>query len=119
MGVAQVGRGKRRLPIMQVNDLGSEGVDYAKANVRGDAGKRRETARIIRPIKPVGAEVGIAGPLVEMRRIDREQVETGRGAREDARRSAKQIIVGVRSLRVDKFGQNCRIAWDERSDLDV
>ena len=81
---------------MRVNDLRSERVDHAEADVRADARERREPLRIIGPVKPIGAEVRIAGPVVEMRRIDCEQVETCRLAAEDPRRSTKQIVVGVR-----------------------
>ena len=57
---------------MRVDDLRPERVNRAKADVGGDPRKRRKPARIIGPVKPVGPEVRIAGPVVEMRRVDRE-----------------------------------------------
>ena len=104
---------------MRLNDLGPERVDRAKTDVRADPRERREPLRIIGPVKPVGPEVRIAGPVVEMGRVDREQVETCRLAAENPRRSAEQIVVGVRRLRVGELGHHRRVAGDERSDLDV
>ena len=84
---------------MRVNDLGPERIDRSEPDVRADPRKRREPLRIVGPVKPVGPKIRIAGPVVEMGRVDREQVETGRPAGEDSRGSAEQIVVGVRRLR--------------------
>ena len=119
VGVVEIGRRERRLPVMRVNDLRSERVDRAKPDVRADPRQRREPLCIVGPIKPVGPQIRIAGPVVEMGRIDREQVQTGRLARENPRRAAEQIVIGMRGLRVGELGHDCRIAGDERSDLDV
>ena len=119
IGVVQIGRRERRLPVMRVNDLRPERVDRPKADVRADARERREPLRIIGPVKPVGSQVRIARPVVEMRRVDRKQVQTCRLAGENPRWPAEQIVIGVRGLRVDELGHDCRIAWDERSDFDI
>ena len=105
VGVVEIGGRERRLPVMRVNDLGPERIDRSEPDVRANPRKRREPLRIVGPVKPVGPEIRIAGPVVEMRRVDREQVEPGRVAGEDPRRSAEQIVVSMRRLRVGKLGQ--------------
>jgi hypothetical protein len=59
---------------MRVNDLRPERINSAKTNVRADPRQRREPLRVIGPVKAVGRQVRIAGPVEEMGRIDREQV---------------------------------------------
>ncbi len=104
---------------MRVNDLGPERVDRAEADVRADPRKRREPLRIVGPVESVRPEIRIAGPVVEMRRVDREQVETGSVAGQDPRRAAEQIVVDMRRLRVGQLGQYRRVGRDESANLDA
>ena len=119
VGIVEVGGRERRLPVMRVNDLRPERVDHPKADVRADTRERRKPLRIVGPVEPIGPKVWVARPVVEMGRIDREQVQTGRLAGEDPRGSTEQIVISMRGLRVDELGHYRRIARDERSDLDV
>jgi hypothetical protein len=85
--VVEISGCERRLPVMRMNDLRPERINRAKTDVRGGARKRCKPLRIIGPVKPVGAQVRIAGSVVEMRRVDRKQVKAGRVAGEDPRGS--------------------------------
>ena len=104
---------------MRMDDLRLEPVDCAAADVGGDACKRGKAARVVRPIQPVWTKVGVSWPVIEMRRVDCEQGETGRLAGEDARRPAEQIVVFARRLSVGELGQDRRVAGEKRSDLDA
>ena len=103
---------------MCVNDLRPERIDRSEANIRPDARERREPLGVVGPAEPVGAKVGIAGPVVEMRSVDGEQLEARRGAGEDARRPAKQIGVSVRRLGVGELGHHRRVGGHEGPHLD-
>ena len=85
---------------MRLNDPGRNAVKCAEANVRAHPRQRRETLRVVGPIQSVRTEVGIAGTVIEMRRVENEQVETGGVARQNPRRAAEQIIVDMRGLSV-------------------
>ena len=117
--VVQIGGSERRLPVVGVNDLRPEGVDRAEPDVGADPSERREPARIVGPVEPVRAEIGVARPVEEMRRVDREQVESGRLAGEDARRPAEEIGIVVRRRSVGELGDDRRVGGDERSHLDA
>ena len=104
---------------MCVNDLRLESIDRSEADIRPDARERREAQGIVRPAEPVGAKVGIAGPREEMRRVKDEQLEARRGAGEDARRPAKQIVVSVCASLLGELGDHRRIAGHEGSHLDT
>ena len=64
--------------------------DGAAPDVRGDPSECGETLGIIRPIFAVRPDVGIAGPRVEVRRIDGENIQPIRGAVHQMRRAAEQ-----------------------------
>ena len=98
--VVQIGGSERPLPVMGVNDLRPEGVDGAEPDIGADPSERREPARIIGPVEPVRAEVGIARPVEEMGGVDREQIEFRGLAGDDARRAAEEIGILMRRRRV-------------------
>ena len=58
----------------------------AAADVGGGVAQRREAPPIVGPVLAVGAEIGIARPVEEMRRVEHEEVEAGRPCRRRARR---------------------------------
>ena len=94
--VMQIGGSERPLPVMGVNHLRPEGVDRAEADVGADASQRREPSRVVRPVEPIVAEVRVAQPVEEMRRVDGEKVEPVRLPGEDARRPAEEIGIVAR-----------------------
>ena len=104
---------------MSMNDFRPECVDRAKPDVRANPSQRREPARIVGPVEPVGAEIRVARPVEEMRGVDREQVESGRLAGEDARRPAEEIGVVARRRSVGELGGDRRVGGDERPHLDA
>ncbi len=118
LGIVQVGGRQRRLPVVCVHDLGPERVDRSETDIRPDARERREPPGVVGPAEPVRAKVGIAGPVVEMRSVDGEQLEARRRAGEDARRPAKQIGVRVRRLGLAEPGDHRRVGRHEGSHLD-
>ena len=87
----QISGRERRLPVVGVDDLGHEGGDRAEPDLRANPRERGEAAGVVRPVKSVGAQVGVAGAVVEMRRVDRKQIETLCLAGKHARGSAEQI----------------------------
>ena len=124
IGIVQIGGSERRLPVMRVDDLRQEAADRAEPDVGADASERGEAARVVRPIEPVGAEVGIAGPGVEMRRVEHEQVEPRGPAGEDAGRRRRtdrcsRATVGsageLGQDRRDSRGPACCIATPSRA----
>ena len=117
VGVVQIGGRERRLPVVRVNDLRPVVVDRAEADVRADPRKRREPAGVVGPVQSVGTKVGIARPVVEMRRVDGEQVEAGRVTGKDSRRAAEQIGVIVRRLSVGELGHHRRVGGNDGPDL--
>jgi hypothetical protein len=117
--IMQIGGSERRLPVMGVNDLRPEGVDRAEPDVGADASQRREPARIVGPVEPVRAEVGIAGPVEEMGGVDREQAEFRGLAGDDARRAAEEIGILMRRRSACELGHDRGVAGDERPHLDA
>ena len=87
----QVGRREARLPVMAVDDVGPVVGDQAGPDPRRDEAQRAETGAVVRPFRPVGRQIRIAGPIVEMRGVDGEEVEPSRPAGEDACRAAEQV----------------------------
>ena len=79
--VMEIGRRERGLPVVGMNDFGDETLDRAAADVGADARQRGEALGVVGPVEAVGAEIGIARPVVEMRRFEHEEVEPGRAAR--------------------------------------
>ena len=95
-GKTEIGGRERGLPIVGVDDLGLESADRTESDVRADPRERRKSAGIVRPVAPVGAQVRIAGTVVEMRRVDCENVETLGTAGQQSRRAPEQIGVFAR-----------------------
>ena len=119
VGIVKIGGSERGLPVVRVDDFRPVPVDRAAPDVGGDASQRGEAARIVRPIEPVRAKVGVAWPVEEMRRVDGEQVETGRLSGDDAGRRAEEMVVVASRRSVGELGQDRRVGGHERSDLDA
>ena len=87
----QVGGHEARLPIVNVYDVGCEALDRAAADVRCGARECGEAERVIGPVEAVRARVNISGSRIEMRCVENEKLQAGRGARDDARFAPKKF----------------------------
>src|SRR5580693_6080164 len=100
----EIGGRQRGLPVLGVDDLGSERSDRAQSDIGADPRKRGEAAGVVWPVQPVRAEIGVARSVVEMRSVDGEEIEARGDARENARRSPEQIAVFPRGRDLGKLG---------------
>src|SRR6516165_7592177 len=115
----KVGRRKGGLPVMRMNNLRLESLDRATSDVGAYARERGKAQGVVWPINPVRAKIWVAGTVVEMRRVEREQVETRSVSRKHARRAAEQVRVFARDGGVAKLPDDRRIAGNKRSHLDA
>lgn len=77
--MAQIGTGKPGLPVMRMHE-----VEAIARHQRGGGSERREAGAVILPLRPAGAEIGIAGRAKKMRRIQRQQRLASQAAGHDA-----------------------------------
>ena len=80
VGVVEVDRGERRLPVVGVDDRRDEGRHRTAADIGCREAQRRETLPIVRPVAPVRSEIGVARAIEEKRCVEDEQVEPRGGA---------------------------------------
>ena len=90
--VVQISRHKPRLPIMRVHDVGPVSVDQSLSKLLRHARQCGEAEWVVVPIRAVGSAVRITVARVEMRGIDREQVQPRCLRGHDARRTTEQIV---------------------------
>ena len=119
-GIMKIGGRKRRLPVVRVHDVRLKARDCAAPDVGADPRERGEALRIVRPVagRP-GRDRDCRAASIEMRSVEREQIETRRLAGEHARRSSEQIVVLVRRRGVGELGLDRRISRDERPHFDA
>ena len=85
---------------MRMEDGGRERRNGAAADVGRGEGQRGEAPPVVRPVLAVGAEIGIAGAVEEVRRVEDDEVETGRLARDERRGAAEEIVDSVAASRL-------------------
>ena len=88
--VAQVGGREAGLPVVGVHEVGDELVDDAAGDVGRGAAERAEAAPVVGVVEAVRAEVGAAGAVVELRRVEHEEREAVGLGGDQPRRRAEQ-----------------------------
>ena len=117
--VVQIDRRQRRLPIVDMDDVGRVAGDRAAGEIGADPRQRGEALGVVAPVAPVGAEIGIADPVEQMRRVEDEQIEPGGARRQHPRRAAEQVGVGMRRLGRLELRHHRRVAGQQGADGDV
>ncbi len=82
------------LPVVQMNDIRLPAVAALHGNARGNATEGAVAQMIVRPVLAVGAEVGVARSVIEMRRVQGDERKPGRLAGDQLPAAAK----GARKL---------------------
>ena len=79
------------MPVVRLDDVGHEAATSPRpmAAARGASAAKR--MRVVRPISPSRSAIGSAGPRIEMRRVEHEQVEPRGAPASKPRRSAVQF----------------------------
>ena len=117
--VMQIDRRQRGLPIVGVDDVGRIAGDRAFGEVGADPRQRGEALGVVAPVAPVGAEIGVADTIEEVRGVEHEKIEPGGAAGEHPRRPAEQVGVGARRLGGFELGDDRPIAGQQGADGDV
>ena len=118
-GKMEIGGREGGLPIVGVDDLGFESTDRTETDVRPDPRERRKSAGVVGPVATVGAQVRIARTVIEMRRVDCENVETLGTAGQQSRRASEQVGVFAHRRDAAELCHDYWIGGDERPNLDV
>ena len=113
--VMQIGRRQGALPIVDVHDIGAEIAEVGLAKVGGDARERREALRVVGIIKAVGAQIRVAGAVVEMRRVEHVELEVARPAEQHARAAAEQLRMLAHGFGRLELRHHAGIARHERA----
>ncbi len=118
-GEGQVGWGKAGLPVVAVHEVGAPATDPAEADVRRYPREQAVAAEIVRPVAPVGAQIGIARATVEMRRIQHEQIHAGTPRRQQPDRPPHGVGQADGLLLMLEPRDHGRIAGHQRAHLDT
>jgi hypothetical protein len=91
---AQIDRRQAGLPVVTMHDVRIPAVRSLFNEARRSHGQGGEAQVIVAPVAAVRPEIRVPGPVVEMRRIEGENIEPVlRDGREDTGRPAEQVVV--------------------------
>ena len=119
LGVVQKDRREAGMPIVCVDDVGGEGGDLAGADIGGGAPERGKTLPVVGPVVAVRAEIGIARPVEEVRRIHHDEAEAGRLAGDQPRLAPEEPGVAMHGLRLLERRHDRGIARHHDAHVDV
>ncbi len=71
----QIGRRHRPLPVMGMDEIGLPALHEPAGDIRGYPAQHRETKPVVRVIGAGRIAIGPAGPVVERRRVDDQEIE--------------------------------------------
>ncbi|CCC96390.1 protein of unknown function [Azospirillum baldaniorum] len=118
----QIGRDQAGLPVVPVQHVGTP--PRVEAVLRREArrapGQGGEAFRVVRPVLAVRPQIGVAGPVVERRRVQHIGQHPVRHAADPQRRRGAAGQIGERSadrLQVGQPVQHRRIAGQQQADL--
>ena len=72
--IGEISECERRLPIVDVDDIGPQSRNITEPDLRRRPGERREPHGVVRPILAIGVDIGGACTREEVRRVERENV---------------------------------------------
>ena len=116
VAIAEIGDRKPALPIMRVENVGREGGNLACANSRRHQAERAKAQRVVGPILAVRSVIRPAGPPVEMRRINDDELDALRLPQDQTRRSAEQIVEFMDRLAGGQSVDDGGVAGRQRDD---
>ena len=102
-----------------MHDIRLQRADQAEAEIGGDPGDRREADGIVVPVAAVGADIGIAGALIKIRRFQHQEIEAPGAALQKPRIATEEAVEDVHRLRALERGEHGRIARHQRRDMDA
>ena len=116
---ADIDRRQGPLPVVRMQHGGRERRHGAAADIGGRAAQRGEAAPVVGPVLPVRAEIGIAGAVEEVGRVEDDEVETGRLPGDERRGAAEVVVIAEHRLATGECRHHFRVAGDERAQLDA
>ena len=117
--VVEISGRQSGLPVVSVNDGGPIAVDQALPDVGGDARERREALCIVRPVAAGPVDVWVAGPRVEMRRVENQEIELPAVPARSRAGPPKRSPNWCRDVTSASFSRTARIARDKRAQGDA
>ena len=102
-----------------MDDIGDEGLDRARPDIGGGAAERGEALPVVRPVSAVRRDIGVAGAVEELRRIEDDEIEAAGGTCEQPGLGAEQVFVALEHLRPVERLHHIPVAGEHHPHLDV
>ena len=117
--VAEPSRGEAGLPVVAMDDVGHEGIDRALADIGRRTAKCCEALPVVRPVGAVGSEIGAAGPIEQLWRVEDDEVQPSGGPGDKPGLGAEQALVALEDLGRAECAENVRVARQHHPHLDI
>ena len=115
----EIGCRQRRLPVMHMDDIRHEDLDPSRSHIGSGTRQGGEPHPVVGPVLAVRPQIAIAGAIEEMRRLDRQEIETMRLSCQNAHFAAKEIVVMMDGLRLLERRRDRRIDGQHHPHLDA